>query len=189
MIPLLENIINTAVEKRVCYWKNSPFEDIRELSNDERGNWGEAVVHDLFDQYTNTRVEWNENVNTMQQDGIYDMKINSHRVEIKTSFGGHSSCWQHENIYRTPLWDKCIFVDVDRDSIYFTCMSHSEMTWDTQHPQLKKKATLRKAQDDKWKFDFSRTSLKNGLEHNLTRIWDLEEPDAQLINWWESKFA
>lgn len=186
---ILQSTIDWAVANRQSYWKGSVFEEIRELSNDERGRWGEKLIYELISQCTDFSVYWDQDSNTQQDDGTYDLVVNGHRVEVKTSFGGHSGNWQHENIYNEDFWDKCVMVDVDYDCVYFTCIDRAEMTWDSKHPVFQKTPTRYKHQTVKHKFDFSRRSLTLGQEGGLTTRWMVGDPDDSTITWWRTKFA
>lgn len=188
MCNLLQETIDWAVSKRESYWKGSVFEEIRELSNDERGRWGEKLLYELMSQH-NINAVWDQDSNTQQDDGTYDLTINKYRVEVKTSFGGHRNNWQHENLYNEDFWDKIVMVDVDRDCIYFTCLNRLDMVWDEKHPIFDKKPTRYKHQEVKHKFDFSRRSLRLGMEHGVTTCWSVEDPALTTISWWSNKFA
>lgn len=187
---ILQSTIDWSMDKAdPSYWKGSIFEEIRELSNDERGLWGEKLVYELISQHTDMSVYWDKNKNIKQHDGKYDLMINGHRVEVKTSFGGHSDNYQHENIYNDAYWDKIVMVDVDRDRVYFTCINRLDMTWTSRHPVLGRKPTLRDHQTDKYKWDFSSCVLTRGANAGLTTHWMVGDPDETTIPWWSEKFA
>lgn len=167
----IKNLINKYKIQTEKYYANSPFEDITFLTNDELGKWGEELSHNILQQAQISSI-WDGDSNTSQEDGVYDIKANNYRIEVKTATRGHnkntSDNWQHENIYYNKVWDKLLFVDIAYYSIYFTILDYDNFFFERQHPVFNKKATLRTGQTDKWKFDFSRASIQKGVDAGLT---------------------
>ena len=50
------------------------------------------------------------------EDGIYDLKINNKRIEVKTSCHTKNFVWQHEPLYEKDVYDYVIFMVYD---LYF----------------------------------------------------------------------
>lgn len=177
--------ITDALANSNDYWEGSPFQDISRLSADERGRWGEDLLHRLLNEagVDNT---WNGDTNTLHEDGVYDLLLeNGSRIEVKTSLSSY--LWQHENIYASHCWDYIAFVDVLYDSIAFTICSYDNMSCSLapqiKHPVFGRKATLRGAQTDKYKLNFSPIQHKRGVEAGLTFVYDLGDPQESLYEW------
>jgi hypothetical protein len=166
---------HTIVENDVSnYWDGSLFEKVANLGADKRGEWGEDLLADILVEGGFT-VSGTGNDNTNNHDGVYDMKANGERTEVKTSIA--SDNWQHENIYSENKWDKIVFVDVDYDTIYFTVLDYDEMVFDNKHPILGRKPTLRQAREDAYKFDFGPATLRKGIAGGLTFRYDTNNPN------------
>jgi hypothetical protein len=190
---LLESIDDIYVN-RINLWKDSPFENLTYLSNDERGKWGERFIFNLIKLNTNLSVEWDEDSNTNNNDGVYDIAIlhnnNKIRIEVKTATRGNTktSNWQHENIYSSNKWDKLLLFDIDFYGFYITIIDYEDMVFNHKHSIFGRKPTLRNNQDDKYKFDFGDKQQKNGIDSNLTFYYDLTNPqDDELVNFLTSK--
>ena len=52
-----------------------------------------------------------------------------------------------------------------------------------KHPVFGRKATLRGAQTDKYKLNFSPIQHKRGVEAGLTFVYDLGDPEQSLYEW------
>jgi hypothetical protein len=180
----ISQLIEKYKNKTEKYYVGSVFEDLTFLSNDEIGDWGEETLYLLLKD-SNILVEWDPQKNINQDDGVYDMLVNNLRTEVKTATRGHNKNsadnWQHENIYKSPVWDRICFVDIDYSCIYFTVINHKDFCFETRHPVLGKKATLRQEQGDKWKFDCSRNTINLGLKANLTFQYNVNDPNKPAL--------
>ena len=191
---LINNLIDESVEEaynnRDMSWVGSKFERLITLSNDERGYWGEKFLFDLIMRVAKIESKWDGDCNTRPADGgIYDILVNltrKLRTEAKTAFSFNSDSnarnWQHENIYSKSVWDKLLFLDVDYDRLYITVLTPENMKYlfkNEKDPILGKKATLREAQKDKWKFDFSSVTVKNAIDAGYTFCYNVDNPDVQ----------
>jgi hypothetical protein len=161
-------------------WEKSKFKYMVKQSNDCRGSWGEGLVH-KWCIAAGLSSKWDEDSNINCEDGVYDVVIDDQRVEVKTSFSLKN--WQHENIYLLgDKFDKIVFVDVDPENIYLTVLDReilSPAASDRDYKILGKTPTLRGDQIDKYKFDFSRKSLQNGIEEGHTFVYNVENPDFE----------
>lgn len=154
-------------------WKNSPFKQLKELTNDDKGEWGEDFIQKLVSYITKLSVKWDGNSNTSNDDGIYDIKINKKRTEVKTATVGYNkkkkkvtNTYQHENIYEEDVWDNLLLLDIKPEGFYITHIEYNDMCFgDEVHPILKKKSTEHLSA---WKFDTSRAVLQRGLENGYT---------------------
>jgi hypothetical protein len=184
---ILEETIQEAVSTSNQEWKGSPFEPLTLITNDERGRWGEKFLFRIITEIAQIKSKWDGDSNTRPEDGgTYDILVNlikRLKNEVKTAFScSKSANWQHENIYAKSVWDKLTFVDVDYDKIYITVLMPSNMTYifqNKQDPILGKKGTLREAQEDKWKFDYSRKTLANSIKAGYTFVYDYNNPDDE----------
>lgn len=185
VLTILEETIQEAVLNSNDSWKGSYFEPLTKITNDERGRWGEKFLFRIISEVAKIESSWDGDCNTRPEDGgTYDILVNLIRKlknEVKTAFSCASSAnWQHENIYAKSVWDKLTFVDIDYDRIYITVLTPQNMEYlfrNEQDPIFGKKATLREAQEDKWKFDFSRTTMKNAIAAGYTFCYDYNNPD------------
>lgn len=179
------------------YWKGSIFEEIVQLSNDERGKWGEELFYKLVKTFTPYNVEWDEDKNINNNDGVYDIWINKPdgsviRIEVKTASRGtgNKSNWQHENLYSSKKWDKLVFLDFEYSKIWITVLNYDEVTFDSRHPFFGTKPTLRNNQDDKYKWDFREKQVMIGVDNNCTFCYDVEQNvDKDLANFLLEKLA
>lgn len=199
---LLASIDDAFNKRSATYWEGSVFEPLMILTNDERGRWGEDTLHRWLTiaGISNT---WDGDSNINPSDGIYDIKVDGYRVEvkptyrteIKTSTLNSGDGWQHDGIYSRPLWDKLVFFDVDYDHIYLTVMSYEDFAYclvpeALRHKELGKGAHLYKNQTERYKFDFSATTLKNAIKHGHTEVIPVNEIDPEAItSFLRSKFS
>ncbi len=187
---LIDESVNYSYDNRDTSWIGSRFEKLIYLQNDERGKWGEKFLFDLIMRVSKIESKWDGDCNTNPEDGgIYDILVNPTRklrTEAKTAFSHDSDSearnWQHENIYAKSVWDKLVFLDVDYDKLYLTVLTPENMEYlfkNEKDPILGKKATLRKAQEDKWKFDCSPVTIKNAIDAGYTFCYNIDNPDVQ----------
>ena len=182
---IIDETIQEAVDNASDLWKGSPFEPLIKLTNDERGRWGEKFLFRSINEVAKIESRWDGDSNTRPEGGgTYDILVNlTKRLknEVKTAFCCEKSAnWQHENNYAKSVWDKLTFCDVDYSKVYITVLMPSNMTYLFQNkrdPLLGKKATLREAQEDKWKFDYSRRTLANSIKAGYTFVYDYYNPD------------
>ena len=166
-----ETLINYPHTNEV--WYTSPFKGLKEVSNDDRGEWGEDFLQKLISDVTELSVTWDGNNNTSNDDGIYDIKVNKKRTEVKTATVGYNkktkkvtNTYQHENIYEEDIWDNLLLLDIKPEGFYITHIEYNDMYFgDEVHPILKKKSTKHLSA---WKFDTSRAVLQRGLENGYT---------------------
>lgn len=156
-------------------WMNTPFDFLRMLSIDERGRWGEDFFQRLVKKYTKLFVEWYGDKNVSMSDGVYDVKVHTYRVEVKTATKAtKSNSWQHDMIHNDLNWDKLTFIDVCPHGVYFTVINYFDMVFGKEHPLFKKKSTPCKGG---WKFDSSLPFLKRGIESGLTFYYNVDRID------------
>ena len=188
------------------YWSGSVFEDARvRFPQDYKGKYGEDIVFELIKDYTDIPVEWDEDKNTNNDDGVYDLFWYLHngkkmRVEVKTSgrtiSKGRLCGWQHDNVYFTDnKWDKLIFYDYDAnpDVVYLTIVDYDQVVKDNtiDLSLFGKNGHVRKNEEGKAKVDFSlNVSIKSGIDNNVTLKYDVNNPDnEELINFLNEKLG
>ena len=188
LIPsLLENYKNSS-----SYWSGSYFEEVVKLSTDGKGKFGEQLIFELIKKHTEFPVQWDEDSNTNNGDGVYDLWWVGHsgtkkRVEVKSSgrtvSNGKSTGWQHENIYYTDnKWDNVIFMDYDaNDIVFITIVSYDQIVTDEviDLTLFGKKAHQRKNEQDKAKVDFSMKSIHNGIKNGVTFMLNMQDPNFE----------
>ena len=137
-------------------WHGSPFEKLIVMSNDACGRWGEQLAC-RFLGHAGVNYTWDADCNNQQDDGIYDIKTDRDRIEVKTAVS--TSIWQHEPVYHAPVWDQLICLDIAYSKIYLSILSREDLLpilvpGPSKHVLLGKGATLRKSKDDGYKLDF-----------------------------------
>ena len=183
---IIQSSINDAVNLSSTYWDGSIFEPITALGTDQRGRWGEDLLHRLLTDagVPNT---WLQDSNTNMDDGTYDIQLNDTkaRIEVKTSL--NPAYWQHENIYAAPVWDYLAFIDVLFDQIVFTIVSHDDMApyliERTKHPVFNKTGVLRGSQTDKYKMDFGPKQHTLGVATGLSFRYTVGDDPSQCTAW------
>ena len=181
----MENILiesrTVSINRSEDIWKKSEFHFLLPLSSDERGRWGEDYFHRMLQEYTNFLVEWDGDSNTEPEDGIYDMKANSLRTEMKTAMKGtKSDTWQHDVIKEVDDFDRLVFLDLKpNNTIHITVIKNTEMVYGTRHPIFEKTSTPCKGG---WKFDMSNATLRKGLAAGLTYVHDLKNPNGAEVS-------
>lgn len=176
---LIEDLLDSYVKnsKRKNYWAGSQFENLIELSSDEKGLYGEELIQKLFLKLTSKSIIWEKNSNVGRKDGsIWDIQIDNYRTEIKTAMLTPSSgIWQHEKLVQDDCWDKVIFVDIDYSGIWFTIQSHFEIPFhESKHKILNKKSTWHLGG---WKFDLTKKHLEKLEKHNTSFFLDMRNKD------------
>ena len=176
-------------QEQASYWSGSFFERVTNYSTDHKGKYGEHILYKFIKDYTGIPVQWDEDSNTSNDDGVYDLFWYLHngkkvRVEVKTSgrtvSNGRPTGWQHENVYFSDnKWDKLIFLDYDRNDVMFvTIVDYSEVVKDNNLDLsiFGKKGHQRKNEEGKAKVDFSMKSIRNGVDKGVTFEYDFNNP-------------
>ena len=203
---MMKTIVTNLIEdykKSASYWSGSIFESVTHFSTDYKGKFGEELLFNVIKDNTDIPVEWDEDQNTNNNDGVYDLfwylsngkKI---RVEVKTSgrtvANGKPIGWQHENVYFSDnKWDKLVFIDYDaNDVVFFTIVDYNQVVKDNtlDLSLFGKKGHQRKNEEGKAKVDFSLRSVQNGIDNKVTFNYDFNNPDNEgLSNFLEEKLG
>lgn len=203
---MMKTIVTNLIEdykKSASYWSGSIFESVTHFSTDYKGKFGEELLFNVIKDNTDIPVEWDEDQNTNNNDGVYDLfwylsngkKI---RVEVKTSgrtvANGKPIGWQHENVYFSDnKWDKLVFIDYDaNDVVFFTIVDYNQVVKDNtlDLSLFGKKGHQRKNEEGKAKVDFSMRSVQNGIDNKVTFNYDFNNPDNEgLSNFLEEKLG
>ena len=190
-------------KKSASYWSGSIFESVTHFSTDYKGKFGEELLFNVIKDNTDIPVEWDEDQNTNNNDGVYDLfwSLNNGkrmRVEVKTSgrtvANGKPIGWQHENVYFSDnKWDKLVFIDYDaNDVVFFTIVDYNQVVKDNtlDLSLFGKKGHQRKNEEGKAKVDFSMKSIQNGIDSNVTLKYDVNNPNnEELINFLNEKLG
>lgn len=193
MKPIVTNLTEK-YKQQTSYWSGSLFEDVVTLSTDYKGRWGEELLRDILLEYTDIPVEWDEDSNTSNDDGVYDLfwfsdSGKKRRVEVKTSgrtvSKGKAVGWQHENVYFSGnKWDKLVFIDYDaNDVVYITIVDYDQVVKnDTIDLSIfGKNGHCRKNEEGKAKVDFSVKSLHKGVDAGVTFCYNFNSPCDELL--------
>ena len=203
---MMKTIVTNLIEdykKSASYWSGSIFESVTHFSTDYKGKFGEELLFNVIKDNTDIPVEWDEDQNTNNNDGVYDLfwylsngkKI---RVEVKTSgrtvANGKPIGWQHENVYFSDnKWDKLVFIDYDaNDVVFFTIVDYNQVVKDNtlDLSLFGKRGHQRKNEEGKAKVDFSMRSVQNGIDNKVTFNYDFNNPDNEgLSNFLEEKLG
>ena len=191
MRTIVTNLIED-YEKCASYWSGSIFESVTHFSQDYKGKFGEELLFNIIKDYTDIPVEWDEDENTNNNDGVYDLFWYLHngkkrRVEVKTSgrtfSKGKPKGWQHDNVYFLDNeWDKLVCIDYDpNDVVFFTIVDYSQVVKDDtiDLSLFGKKGHVRKNEEGKAKVDFSMKCIKKGIDAGVTFKYDLNNPDDE----------
>lgn len=170
------------------------FEDVVNFSTDYKGKWGEELFRDILLEYTDIPVKWDEDSNTSNDDGVYDLfwflpDDSKRRVEVKTSgrtvSKGKPIGWQHENVYFSGnKWDKLVFLDYDaNDTLFITIVDYAQVVKNDMIDLslFGKRGHCRKNEEGKAKVDFSVKSLQNGIDAGVTFCYNFNEPCDELL--------
>ena len=173
---ILNESRQVSINRSENIWKGSEFEFLLPLSSDQRGRWGEYHFHRILQEYTDYSVVWTGDFNREPEDGVYDIKANSLRTEMKTAMKGTKyDSWQHDSIKEVDDYDKLVLLDLVYSGLYITIIKNTEMVYGTRHPIFEKKSTACKGG---WKFDMSNATLRKGIVAGLTYFHDLENPNV-----------
>ncbi len=203
---MMKTIVTNLIEdykKSASYWSGSIFESVTHFSTDYKGKFGEELLFNVIKDNTDIPVEWDEDQNTNNNDGVYDLFWYLHngkkiRVEVKTSgrtvANGKPIGWQHENVYFSDnKWDKLVFIDYDaNDVVFFTIVDYNQVVKDNtlDLSLFGKKGHQRKNEEGKAKVDFSMRSVQNGIDNKVTFNYDFNNPDNEgLSNFLEEKLG
>ena len=203
---IMKSIVTNLIEdykKSASYWSGSIFESVTHFSTDYKGKFGEELLYNIIKDNTDIPVEWDEDQNTNNNDGVYDLFWHLHngkkrRVEVKTSgrtvANGKPIGWQHENVYFSDnKWDKLVFIDYDaNDVVFFTIVDYNQVVKDNtlDLSLFGKKGHQRKNEEGKAQVDFSMKSIQNGIDSNVTLKYDVNNPNnEELINFLNEKLG
>ena len=160
LISLFLAVLNEAAQgQRDGHWKHdSRFARARsDLQADSRGQMGEDFVSRAL-QMNGHSVKHTQS--TDPQNKQWDLVVDDkHCWEVKTATMGRKSAnFQHENIYKERRYHGIIFVDIAPDDLYVSFVPKHEIDWKTLH---------RRKDSNFYKWDFSRTKIKNARMETL----------------------
>lgn len=142
-------------------WESAKFKSVYNMTNDARGQFGELIISEAFHQLKANIQEDISNNNTREKEQHYDLKVNNHRIEVKTSCLSSNS-WQHEPLYCQSVCDDVIFIDFHYNWFYITVVTNDSLPLGGKsNVEMfgRKHGTLRRNKDDGFKLDFSAATI------------------------------
>ena len=184
------NLINTFCEehKPVDIWTNSPFRGVKELVNDHRGELGESMMSKVF-HFLNYEINDDVTNKNAKPDGIYDLKVENQRIEVKTTCAKDN--FQHEPLYEADVCDIVIFVDFSYDRYWVSICKREDLPLGKDSKKLfnGRHGSLRKNKDDGWKLDFSFATIKTLVKQGYAHVFDEKSSVEDIANfidgWWK----
>lgn len=183
------DLINTFCEehKPSDIWNNSPFKNVKELTNDHRGKLGEIIISKVF-HYLNYNINDDISDNNIKPDGHYDLKVENKRIEVKTACA--ETMFQHEPLYKADACDIVIFIDFTYDKYYISICKNNELPLGRDSKIFgEKHGTLRKNKDDGWKLDFSRAVFNRLIKIDYAKSFNEDSSIQEIANfingWWK----
>lgn len=174
---LLQTIGDTLAAKQndSNQWHGSTLESINDLKPDYAGKVGELFLQQLC-ATGSVQCLYAEDVNS--KDGTYDAIVNGKKVEIKTARLGVQRAFQHETLKKDG-YDYLLFIDIKPNQFYMTVLARFDMT--AKHPLIGRKPHPRKGTSDVFKFDFSDTSIQNGMAAGVSMKVDATTSMEEVI--------
>jgi hypothetical protein len=162
---LLKSIAESALEhqRSKSTWAAGLFASMDDLKPDYSGKVGERFLAGVCKTLGIDHVFTDDDKNS--KDGTYDLKIVGKKVEVKTARLGVQGGFQHENL-RDAGCEFHVFVDVTPAEFFVTVLPKFDMKM--KHPVLGRKPHLRKGTTDVFKFDWSETNLRKGVQGGVT---------------------
>ena len=112
-------------------WDDSPLAEFLRVEIDTRGTVGELLAVKLLEKGGREPV-YNEGAT--DEDKHWDFMCDGLTYEVKTaSLGKDGSSFQHENIFKTRLYDGLILVDIAPDEIYISLWARKAIPWEKLH--------------------------------------------------------
>lgn len=116
--------------KEASPWDNALYGGIKELEIDARGRIGERIVVALLTA-AGRAVSHSD---ATSEDKHWDLMCDGLTYEVKgATLGKNGVTFQHENIYKTRLYDGLIFVDIAPNDIYITGHAKKSIVWGDLH--------------------------------------------------------
>lgn len=161
-------------------WSGSFFESLQKMKCDSVGKIGETFITELCNDFQ-IEYEYKGNCNKNQADGVFDLKINGHRIECKTARMGKSGSFQHESLRQNGC-DFYLFIDILPNEIYMSFLNSfsnlKQITGRTPHQ--------RKGSTDVFKLDTSvkilNKMVQNGYSCHITQDTPAETVKNFIIN-------
>ena len=117
--------------KPVVSWEESPLAKLTRVEIDTRGTVGELLVVNLL-KTGGRKPDYNENKTDSEKH--WDFMCDDLTYEVKTaSLGKGGDTFQHENIFKTRLYDGLIFVDIAPNNIYISMWVKADIKWNKLH--------------------------------------------------------
>ena len=115
-------------------WKSdSRYIRIRHLQIDKRGSFGERLLRDIFSKERNITLSYQDG-----DQGDWDIKINTIKIEVKTSSLDVNNKFQNEHIKNTANCDYICFIGIAPNAIYMRLEKISEINFNKLHNRGKR---------------------------------------------------
>lgn len=112
-------------------WTGSPLAKFTHVQIDTRGTVGELLLVNLL-KAGGRKPVYNENTTDLEKH--WDFMCNNLKYEVKTaSLGKKGDTFQHEEIFKSRLYDGLIFVDIAPDNIYISMWAKADIKWNEIH--------------------------------------------------------
>lgn len=112
-------------------WDGSPLADFMRVEIDTRGSVGELLVVKLLES-GGRAVVYNQDATAEEKH--WDFMCDNLTYEVKTaSVGKDGKTFQHENIFKTRLYDGLVLVDIAPDEIYMSLWPKAAIPWKELH--------------------------------------------------------
>ena len=169
-------------------WIGAKYEYIRDAGTDTTGKIGEEFIYSLLlDKISNYKTIWENDNNIGQQDGVYDIKLESKinqstkRLEVKTATQGKEGGFQHEKILGKEFCDKIVFLDVLPNSFYITILDVEDIDFTGKEKCVLGRTLHIRSNSEQTKLDFGKKQLENGLNLGKTIYVTDEETQNDMI--------
>lgn len=140
-------------------WNKKYFSILNLLKPDFSGKVGELFLVQVLRE---CGLDVSYEQDKIDSDAVYDLKIGTKNIEVKTARKGKHGAFQHENLRKNCDTDAYAFLDIyPQGEIILTILSKQEIAWHSRSELTGRKPHLRKGAEDQFKYDFgSRTHKK-----------------------------
>ena len=128
---IVTEAISEVTDANPSGWEGGDFAAAKLVEIDNRGDIGERIVVKML-RALGRKVSYHPGATS--EDKGWDLICDDFSYEIKTAtLGKDKITFQHENIYKTRLYDGLIFVDIAPSDIYVSCHDKRKIDWRAIH--------------------------------------------------------
>lgn len=155
---IIQRIISGRADKHG--WDSGLFADIIKLSADQRGEIGEALLHELLVAAGVEGVIRTATTDRTQKH--WDIRTADMDIEVKTAtLGRNNNRFQHESIERDRNYHAIVMIDIAPSAVYITWTAKRDIPFRQIH---------RRANSNFYKWDFN---LSDVLDNEVKTIADI----------------